>query len=408
MRKSSIVVFVMAFLLMAMPAFAQDSSPWSAYLFDSVNNELVQISSSGETERFSLAIPTGSYIYGMSVNSDGSQVAYCYDYRVDLYAEGVMKLVVRDIDQEASLYEIELGQAIGCSVSAFQSDVLALSIVYAYAFNEVEGAYWELRLLDPITGETLSSLTNESPEMPDVASFGQADVSVLAQVRELSRESVKFMAIPYVGSEGPAEMPAFEWNVSAGTVRELPAAYGRYNADFLPETGEVVFPVLDESLAYAIPEGPVPQANQVKILDAEGERIIYQNTEMVIVDTHFVNNGDAVLVSMIPGLIEDHPEYSTQSRYALIKRDGTVVEFSEAFDGAVFVEAIPNGALFVYTPNPSGSNEISVHVLTLSNEGVLSPFADLELDARLGWSPAQLIWTSPSSIASDLAPFVGQ
>jgi hypothetical protein len=408
MRKSSIMILVMAFLLMTVPVFAQDSSQWSAYLFDNVNNTLVHVSSSGETRQFSLAIPTGSYVYGISVNSDGSQVAYCYDYRTDAFADGVMKLVVRDIDQEATLYEIELGQAIGCTVSAFQSDVLALSIVYAYAFNEVEGLYWELRLVDPLTGETLSSLSNESPEMPDVASFGQEDVPVLAEVRELSRENVKFMAIPYVGSEGPAEMPAFEWNISAGTVSELPAAYGRFNADTLPETGEVVFPVLDESLAYATPEGPVPQANQVKILDAEGERLIYQNTEMVIVDTHFVNNGEAVLVSMIPGLIEDHPEYSTQSRYALVKRDGTVVEFSETFDGAVFVEAIPNGALFVYTPNPSDSNVISVYTFVMSSDGVLTAFNDLELDARLGWSPASLIWTSASSIPSDLSPFVGQ
>jgi hypothetical protein len=408
MRKSSIVVFVMAILLMTMPAFAQDSNPWSAYLLDSVNNELVQISSSGETERFSLAIPTGSYIYGMSVNSDGSQVAYCYDYRVDLYAEGVMKLVVRDIDQEATLYEMELGSLVGCSVTAFQSDVLALSIVYAYAFNEVEGPYWELRLLDPVTGETLSSLTNESPEMPEVAMFGQADVPVLAQVRELSRESVKFMAIPYVGSEGPAEMPAYEWNVSAGTVSELPAPYGRYNADYLPETGEVVFAALDENLPHAIPEGPMPQANQVKIHDASGERIIYQNSEWVIAGTRFVKNGEAVLVEMIAGMSNADPEISTSSHYALINRDGTVIEFDEPFDGAVFVDAIPNSGLFVYTPNPSGSDAVSVHVLTLSNEGELTPFTDLELDARLGWSPAQLVWTSPSSISSDLAPFVGQ
>jgi hypothetical protein len=408
MRKSSIFVFVMALLLMAMPAFAQDSTQWSAYLFDNVNNQFVQVSSSGETRQFSLAIPEGSYVYGINVNNDGSQVAYCYDYRTEPFAEGLMKLVVRDIDQEATLYEIELGQAIGCSVSAFESDVLALSIVYAYAFNEVEGPYWELRLVDPITGETLSSLTNESPEMPEVASFGQADVPVLAEVRELSRESVKFMAIPYVGSEGPAEMPAYEWNVSAGTVSELPAPYGRFNADTLPETGEVVFPVLDESLAYAIPEGPVPQANQVKILDANGERLIYQNTDWVIVDTHFVNNGDAVLVTMIAGLDDGNPEISTESRYALVKRDGTVIEFAENFEGAVFVEAIPNGALFVYTPNPSPSESIPVHVLVMSSDGTLNAFADLELDARLGWSPAQLVWTSPSSISSDLAPFVGQ
>jgi hypothetical protein len=216
------------------------------------------------------------------------------------------------------------------------------------------------------------------------------------------------MAIPYVGSDGPAELPAFEWDVNAGTVSELPAAFGRFNADILPETGEIVFPALDETLAYATPNGPVPQANQVKIQDAAGERIIYQNSEWVIVGTTFVSNGEAVLVHMISGYDEAHPESINFSRYVLVKRDGTVIEFDEAFDGAVFVDAIPGGALFIYTPNPSGSDYIPVHLFVLGNEGVLNVFADLELSSRLGWSPPQLIWTSPSTIASDLSPFVGQ
>jgi hypothetical protein len=408
MRKSSIVILVMAILLMAMPALAQDTSQWSAYLFDNINNALIRVSSSEETQNFSLGIPSGSYVYGMSISNDGSQVAYCYEYREDPNAAGTMKLVVRDIDQEANLFETELGQLVGCSVTAFNTDVLALSMVYNYAFDAGEGISWELRLIDPTTGEALSALTNETPEMPTVAFIGQEDVPVLAKVRELSRERVSFIAIPYVGSEGPAEMPAYEWNVSEGTVNELPAAFGRFNADYLPETGEVVYSTLDESLEAAMPNGPIPQANVVKIQNAQGEVTIYQNTDWVITGTSFVSNGEAVLVSMIAGFDEQNPEPMNISRYVLVKRDGTIIEFTEEYNGAVFVDAIPNGAIFVYTANPSGPDYAPSHVFLMSNEGVLTPYSDVEVDYSLGWSPPQLVWTSPSPVASDLSPFVGQ
>jgi hypothetical protein len=408
MRKSSSVILVMAILLMVMPALAQDTSQWSAYLFDNINNALIRVSSSEETQSFSLGIPSGSYVYGMSISSDGSQVAYCYEYREDPNAAGTMKLVVRDIDQEANLFETELGQLVGCSVTAFNTDVLALSIVYNYAFNAGEGISWELRLIDPTTGEALSALTNETPEMPTVAFFGQEDVPVLAKVHELSRERVSFIAIPYVGSEGPAEMPAYEWNVSEGTVSELPAAFGRFNADYLSETGEVVYSTLDESLDAAMPNGPIPQANVVKIQNAQGDVTIYQNTDWVITGTSFVSNGEAVLVSMIAGFDEQNPEPMNISRYVLVKRDGTIIEFTEEYNGAVFVDAIPNGAIFVYTANPSGPDYAPSHVFLMSNEGVLTPYSDVEVDYSLGWSPPQLVWTSPSPVASDLAPFVGQ
>jgi hypothetical protein len=408
MRKSSIVILVMAILLMAMPAFAQDTSQWSAYLFDSINNALIRFSTSAETQSFSLGIPTGSYIYGMSISSDGSQVAYCYDHRIDPNAEGTKKLVVRDIDQESNLIEMELGQVVGCSVTAFNSDVLALSLVFTYDFNNMVGKLWELRLIDPLTGETRAALTNESPEMPAVAMFGQETVPLLAKVWEVSRERVRFLAIPYVGSEGPAQLPAFEWNVSEGTVSELPAAFGRFNADYLPETGEVVFPALDESLGAAMPNGPIPQANQVKILDAEGERTIYQNTDWVITGASFVSNGEAVLVSMIAGYDEQNPEPMNLSRYVLVKRDGTIIEFADEYNGAVFVDAIPNGAILVYTPQLGTGGLDASQIFLVASDGTLSHFTDVVVDYSLGWSPPQLVWTSPSAISSDLIPFAGQ
>lgn len=406
MRKSFLLV--MAFLLMALPVFAQDNTQWSAYLFDNINNALIHVGTNVETASYSLGIPTGSYIHGMSINDAGNQVAYCYNHRIDPNDTGTMKLVVRDIDQQANLFEQDLGLLVGCNVSAFTNDVLALSMVYSYGFDDPSGKLWELRLIDAITGENIAVLDNENPAMPAVALFGRETVPVLADVIQLSRESVTFRAIPYVGSEGPAELPAYEWDVVAGTVTELPVGVGYFNADFLPETGEVVFSVLDESIEAAMPAGPIPQANTVKIQDANGERVIYQNSDFVITATTFVNNGQAVLVSMWPGFDEANPDAMGSVHFALVSRDGTVTEFAEEFNGAVFVDSIANGAVLAYTPQLSDGGLAPSQVLVLGADGSLNLFAEVTIDYSLGWSPPQLVWTSSSTIPSDLSPFVGQ
>jgi hypothetical protein len=407
MRKSFLLF--MAFLLMSLPVIAQDNSQWSAYLFDNINNALIHVGTTVETQSFSLGIPTGSYIYGMSVSDDGSQVAYCYNHRTDPNADGIMKLIVRDIDQQANLLEQDLGQLAGCSVTAFTSDLVALSMVYIYDFNNMTGKLWELRLIDVLTGETVASLDNENPIMPAVSMFGQPNVPVMADVRELSRETVRFIAIPYVGSEGPAELPAFEWNLAAGTVSELPLPYGYFNADYLPETGEIVFSVLDETLPAAQPFGPMPLANTVKVLDATGEHSIYQNSDFVIASTSFVNNGQSVLVQLFSGFDEQNPDAMDMSiHYVLLNRDGSSVEVAQEFFGAVFTDAIPNGAVFAFTPQLASGGLEPTQILVLGADGTLSHFTDVTIDYSLGWSPPQLVWTSASTVSSDLSPFVGQ
>ncbi len=408
MRKSTIM-FIIAFLLMALPTFAQDSPQWSAYLFDNINNALIHVSSSAETQSFSLGTPTGSYIYGMSINSDDRQVAYCYIYRTDPNAEGVTRFVVRDIDREANLLEQELGPLTSCSVTAFNTDVLALSLVYAFDMNHAVGKLWELRLIDPHTGESLAVLDNENPAMPAIPMLGMPNVPILAKVSQLDRETVHFVAIPAVGTEGPPVLPAFEWKVSEGTIGELPAAFGSFNADSLPETGEVVFGGLDESLPAAMPAAPIPQANVVKILDADGERTIYQNSEWVISSTTFVNNGQSVLVGLFPGYDEQNPDgINLAYRYVLLNRNGSTVEFVKEFTGSVSADAIPGGAIVVNTPSNSTGDLGPTEIHLMNSDGSLSFHTAITVDYSLGWSSPQLVWTSASAVASDLSPFVGQ
>lgn len=410
MRKSTILLFVMALMLMALPASAQNTSQWMAYLYDNINNNLIRISSEGEPETFSLGIPTGSWMYGMSISPDGSQIAYCYDHREDPQAQGSMRLIVRDIDQETTLLAQDLGPLVGCSVSAFNGDIFALSIVHLHEFNvPVTGKLWELRLIEALTGETVASIDNETEGIPTVEMFGNNPVPFLMRVRELSRERVTMMAIPYIGSEGPAVLPALEWNVTDNSLSLLPEAHGYYNSDFLPETGEIVYSGHDESIPAAMPAGPMPQTNVVKVWNGESDVVIYQNSEMVITGTSFVNNGQGVLISLSPGFDETQPEVMpTGTSFVLVNRDGSVVEFAENFNGAVFVDGIENGALMVYTPNAAQPEHSAPQVFILTSENVIALDSFVPIDFSQGWSPPSLVWVSPSAVSSDLSPFTGQ
>lgn len=424
MRHIKFTLLTLAILLMMLPTVAQDSqdsTEWSAYLFDSVNNELVQVDDSGETQIVSLGLsPAGEdYVHGINLNEAGTQAAYCYmvsDSPTDEVQD--FFFVVRDIEAQSNRIETELGQPVACDVSAFENGLIALSIVYTYPYGEPlpEGEpTWELRIIDANSGDTLHSVNSESDFMPDMANDMSSPVSteifpILARVSELTAESVKFMAILQNASHGLPEYPAYEWTFADNSMTELPDAFGKMNNDYLPETGEVVFRNLNESIEAATPFGPMPLANEVNIMDADGTHTIYTDTDWVIVDTTFINNGKSVLVYLTEGY-GDEPDALEQpvNKYLLINRDGTTIEMATEFDGYANTKSIPGGAVFAYTPNPTMESPDwkATQLLVLSSNGTLNLIGEFLPEYEERYSAPRLIWSTPAVIESDLTPFAG-
>ena len=96
------------------------------------------------------------------------------------------------------------------------------------------------------------------------------------------------------------------------------------------------------------------------------------------------------------------------SHFALVERDGTVIEFAEEFVGAVFADAIPNGALLAFTPQLETGGLDTTQIFVLTSENILALDSMVTIDYSLGWSPPMLVWTSPSPIDSDLSLFARQ
>jgi hypothetical protein len=405
MRKC--IFFAISVLLLGLPVFAQDNSQWSAYLLDYTHQTLIHIGADGENQSYSLGIPEDGLISSVKISPDGSQVAYCYAYQSSPDVEWVYQLTIRDIDQEVNLLQKELwtGLLYNCALTAFNSDVLAVSLSSIADNENPTENWWELRLIDPVSGDLLGNIGSQTTTMPEFQVYDWVNVPISAKVLDLSREDVIFMAIFAFGGDAPLNYQAFEWNVSTNTIAELPAAFGYLASDYLPSTGDVVYAAYDESLPAASPQGPVPVSNIVRILDASGERTIYQTDEGSIYSTHFINNGQSVLVGINPA---DTAASGFITRYVVVNRDGSTATIDYEFLNQVFVASIPSGALIAHTPSSADFTSSTTEVFVLDSAFHLSAYPNLPELQSSNQTPPQLIWTSPSTVASDLVPFAGQ
>ena len=408
MLKRFIVVFF-SLLALTIMSSAQENSDWSAYLFDNINYDLIRINPDGSAENFPMGLEGDQWISSqdISINSDGTLLAYCKKTPENTALSAT--LIIREIETGINRHEIEFGTTPACSVTAFSADdsQIAVSFAHVNAFEAVPAgeSRWSLQTFSVETGEMIHILQETDEFMPDFTTFGE-DIPMIALVRQFDANIIRFAAVPFVGMGGPASLPVYDWNIAEKTVTELSGDFGRVNNDTLEATGEMVFPALDESLTAAQPEGPLPQANVLNIMDADGTvSTIYQNEEWVIVSATFINDGASVAVLLLPGFeIGQAAENPNALRVDILNRDGTVQTLDQRFDGGTGIDSVPGGAIIPYTPNPTTEGLAATQFLVWDGS-TLNSIGEYLPDYSKGWSPPQLLWVSPMTVSSDLDPF---
>jgi len=404
------MLLVIGILLMTALSSAQETPQWSAYLFDNINYDLIRVSHDGTTEAFSLGLSDNEYLSQneITISHDGQLVAYCKTSRDQ--GNDLKILVIREIETGNNLHEITFGTHPACAATAFSEDDtwIALSLVHRNAFDTTGGdaPFWSLRFINVETGATDESrILEETDEMmPEFVLFGE-DIPLMAHIEQFDDEHIVFLGYPYVGMGGPSHVPAFDWNFADKTVTELSLEYGRIGNDFLPETGELVYPALDESLEAAQPDGPLALANVVNVQDADGTvNTIYHNEEWVIVNTTFINDGQSIAVLLLAGFEPGmSPDKTNDLRIDIIDRDGTVTVLDREFDDALWLENAPGGMAIFFTPNPSA--DFNGTQILLWNGSELELVAEYLPDYSNGWSPPQLIWVTPFTVDETLPAF---
>ncbi len=392
---------------------AQDMADWSAYLFDNINYDIIRVNADGDTQAFSLGLEENELLSlnDLAISHDGTLVAYCKTVRMNETdtSNDLQVAVIRDIETGDNLQEIDFGTQPACSVTAFSEDdsQIAVSIVSRDFMQEpTDEPAWSLRLLDVATGETQNILSDGDDVMLAFDMFGE-DIPLRAGVRQFDATSITFAGFPFAPMGGPAFVPVFRWEFAENTVAQLADAMGRVNNDVLASTDEVVYPALDESLTATQPDGPIPQANVVNVMSADGtETTIYQNEEWVIVGARFIEDGQAVGITLVRGFEPNQDMTEANAlRVDIVERDGTVITLDKEFNGGMWFDGVANGALFTYTPNPSSDGLDATQILFWDGDTLIEVATYLP-DYSLGWSPPQLLWVSPSeSIVDELPAF---
>lgn len=404
------------FTLTVLPMAAQDSTqPWFIYLFDNVNGELIRVYNTGEMEIDSLGLEEGEFANrsDMAISDDGTMVAFCKYALTE--TNTARTLIVRDIAANANLYEapLEAGYE-GCRPTGFNADgsqfVLSTTAIMNFdpqtgAVIEADVPLWRIQIMDTASGEVVNEINSTMPDMPSFDdTFGRiTPVPLMADVIEFTDTSILFRGLPYVGMEIPGELPAWSWNLSDNTVTSVPNV-GRINSAYLPQTGELAYPALDESFPAAQPGGPMSQANVVNIQTTDGSiQTIYRNSEEVIVSVSFVNDGQAVGVTLLEGFDQSNPDDTFTQRHIIIDRGGQVTDIGQPFDQTIPIEGVPGGAVVVWAVNDAQGYPVT-HLASVEN-GALREIMEYQPPMDRGYSFLEIVWTPPTQVTGELPPF---
>lgn len=410
-----LVITTIILLMMSSISFAQDSmSDWSTYLFDNINYDLIRVEADGSIDIFSLGLAENEFrgFNNLAISHDGTLAAYCKTVSVSDAdpANDLQILIIREIETETNLQEIPLGALPTCSVTAFSEDdsQIALSLVSrAFSDEPSDESAWSLSLINVVSGEAETMLNDGDDIMPAFDMFGE-NIPLLADVRQFDDTSITFAGIPFIGMGGPPFLPVYQWDFASNMITQLPLVFGRVNNDMLMDTGELVYPALDDSLMAVEPEGPSPQANIVNVLFSDATATtIYQNETRVIYSTRFINDGQAVAIISLSGFLPNQDMATANMlQMDIVNRNGDSMTLEQTFNGGVWVENISEGALIVYTPNPDEEGMNATQILVLNGD-TLTEVASHLTDYSSGFSPLQLIWVSPSTtMIDDLPAFV--
>ncbi|MEM9954954.1 MAG: hypothetical protein AAF846_25325 [Chloroflexota bacterium] len=396
-----LMLFVLL-IIFALPTVAQntDTDDWTAYLFDTINRDLIRMQSDGSVDTFILDAPESDYflsINELTISNDGETVAYCLKTNEN---DSIVPhtLVIRDIASETTLQEIDLGRQHHCAATAFSQDdsLIAVSIVHYPAFSDKpdDEAIWSLNAIDAETGETQLMLQSTDDKMPQSTQFEPA-LPLMMHVTYFDDETLRFDGIPFAPMGGPMFVPSFVWDTSTDTVTELPLDYGRTNNDYWVETETLVYPAFDESLPAAITDGPMPQANIIQLQDGDNApETIFATEDWVIMSTTFIDNGEQVGVLSMRNFDPNiDPALMFSLRVDLVGHNGTVATLDRTFEGQTQIGNITGGLLIAYTENDPTAPTI---LYTFDGE-TLTEVASYLPDYTDGWSPPQLIWVSTST-----------
>jgi hypothetical protein len=392
------IILLAALLLLALafscPAAAQPN--WSLVLFDSVSQGLLRVSLDGTHTPIDLGLPAGSIINQQSVDfsADASHVAYCATTNQTDGAHAA--LYAREVSGSAPLFNADLGKSDGCWIKySRDGSQIAAGVVHHYAGDpnaDPNVPAWELLVFDAISGQQLHEMNpTKQPASLD------ATRTIMPEVRYFAGDLIVFAGLAW-GTEGSPVSPAYLWQTSSDALQPVDR-WWRSGWDTLAFTGELTWVELNPDLPAAEPGGPVPQANVVHLASDSGDEIsIYKESDWVILDTKFIDDGRQLAINELQGYSAGSDPGSQLNRWIALNRDGTVTQLATTLGFSQVVSAPDGYAIF------QASDNSATPVLTLEYHTgrETTTLWQQQASGGVSWS---ILWSQPVSTDASLRPF---
>jgi hypothetical protein len=219
-------------------------------------------------------------------------------------------------------------------------------------------------VFDVASGNTVYELTTDSPAILGLMdSMDLSIFSIIPWVELFEDSRIVFSLYPYQ-TDAPPMSTALEWFFADNVVNTV-TGFGGASADYLPNTGEIVWVEHDPVLPSTEPGGPMPRFNVVKYKDSSGGiKNIYHNAENLPVKTIFINDGQTVAIQlMTPFDMSVTPPEPPVMSWIALDRYGNITPLQEGVTGSTQIMPARGGYAYFVNRILSGPNPVNTYAL---------------------------------------------
>lgn len=309
---------------------------WQAWLYHP-GGEMTLIDGGGYIrDQLTLPLPTGydRYSFDLTVSSDGTRAAY-----LAANFKGEQHLMVHHLERDRLLLDYPLPPILTDGITfvtadadPFHPDTGSL----AFGFSQPDGG-WQIQVIDVQTGFAAQILRSGSG---NVSAAGiPATAGLTPVIRRFSGTRVLFTLAQVQGGVDSGA-GGYVWDIQTNGLNAAPQM-AALDSDTFAITGEIIFPLLDESVA----EANFSQPNALYLYDPllDDSFPIYASADRGLLGPRFVQNGEAALVNSF--------DQEGRPRFLILGRNGTIQGEWQPPQGMVLSSLRGTAEGFAYTAN---------------------------------------------------------
>jgi hypothetical protein len=355
-------VFVLTLLcLFSISVKASAQTSWTAWLYDSANGQMFEITDTGTVQQeLLLPRPLGYATFSPHIAVSPDATRFAYTARNE---SNQRQLLIYDVNLGAvsAIYNPESisidSLAFSGSPSMFNQD--GSQFAYGYHIHDTSKGIvrWEVAAIDTASGEA-AILSADAPELTNFTTynFGQTPV-----IRNFRGALISFTIVQPDASN--AAINGLTWNSSDNSIIYVPI-YRSIDTDTFPVNGESLSALFDLNFPSQIdPRLGVEASNVLQAGENTAVSTFYTDGEVGLQSPRFIQNGELVLFrtyTLNPNLLS--------SEWRVIGRDGALIGSMPRGFEADSVYGTSNG--FLYTVDSGDENGSTTLYAVNTREGV--------------------------------------